>query len=153
MARWRPKTARYILGVCGMLGASVALAADTTLTITEVWARESPPAVTNGAAYMTITNRGPASDRLIAVSGDVAETIELHTHIREGSVMTMRRVEAIALPPGVQTVLQPGGLHMMLMGLKQPLVAGHRFPVRLRFERAGEITVDIPVRKPRELQQ
>jgi copper(I)-binding protein len=122
------------------------LAADTAMIkVQEPWARESPPTVTTGAAYMTLVNTGQAADRLVGASGEVSATVELHTHLMEGGMMKMRPVEAIEIKPGEPAVLKPGGLHLMLIGLKKPLVAGQTFPLRLRFEKAGEIPVAVKV--------
>ncbi|HYQ92489.1 MAG TPA: copper chaperone PCu(A)C, partial [Candidatus Competibacteraceae bacterium] len=115
--------------------------------IEQPWARETPPTVTNGAAYMTLLNRGDQPDRLLGVSGEVAKTIELHTHLMEGGQMKMRPVAAIEVKPGEPTVLKPGGLHIMLIDLKQPLVAGQHFPLTLNFEKAGKIPVEVTVTK------
>ena len=124
------------------------LAADTvTIKVEEPWARESPPTVTNGAAYMTLVNTGKEADRLVGASGEVSAAVELHTHLMEGGVMKMRPIEAIEVNPGEPTALRPSGLHIMLIGLKKPLVAGQTFPLRLRFEKAGEIPVEVTVRK------
>ena len=63
----------------------------------------------------------------------------------QGDVMRMREVNAIDLPAGKTVELKPGGLHIMLVGLKAPLKAGERFAMKLRFEKAGEVTIDVPV--------
>ncbi len=117
-----------------------------TIQIEAPWARESPPAAMNGAAYMTLINTGHEADRLLSVTGDVAATIELHTHLIENNVMKMRKVDAIEVAPGEPTKLKPGGLHVMLIGLKQPLAAGQTFPLTLKFEKAGETSVQVTVR-------
>lgn len=140
-------TALLALCVQGSVRVATMAAAETTLSVTGAWAYESPPTVTNGVAYLTVLNQGTAPDRLVGVAGAVSEAVELHTHVLEGSMMKMRRVEAVELRPGIPAVLQPGGDHIMLIGLKQPLVAGQTFPLRLRFEVAGEIGVDVNVRK------
>lgn len=127
---------------------SLAWAADpATVQIEQPWARETPPTVTNGAAYMTLLNRGDQPDRLLGVNGEVAKTIELHSHLMEGGQMKMRPVAAIEVKPGEPTVLKPGGLHIMLIDLKQPLVAGQHFPLTLNFEKAGKIPVEVTVTK------
>ncbi len=124
------------------------LAADTaTIKVEAPWARESPPTATNGAAYMTLVNTGKAMDRLVGASGDISATVELHTHLMEEGMMKMRPIKAIEVKPGKPATLKPGGLHIMLIGLKKPLIAGQTFPLRLRFEKAGEIPVDVTVRK------
>lgn len=114
------------------------------LTLDHPWARASAGPVANGAAFLLIENAGEA-DRLVAVGGDVAEHVELHTHEMEGDVMKMRRVEAVEVPAHGSAVLRPGSYHIMLLGLKQPLREGERFPLTLTFEKAGTITVEVAV--------
>lgn len=113
-------------------------------------ARESPPTVTNGAVYMTLTNQGKEPDRLLEASTEVAEKAELHAHLMEKGVMKMRPLEAIEVSPGEPTVLKPGGMHIMLIDLKEPLKAGQRFPLILQFDRTGEVSVEVMVLKPGE---
>ncbi|MDS4031517.1 MAG: copper chaperone PCu(A)C [Candidatus Contendobacter sp.] len=129
------------------LSASAFAADTTTIKVEKPWARESPPTVTNGAAYMTLVNTGKEADRLVGASGEVSATVELHTHLMEDGVMKMRPIKAIEVNPGEPAALRPGGLHIMLIGLKKPLAAGENFPLRLRFEKAGEIPVEVKVRK------
>jgi copper(I)-binding protein len=97
-----------------------------------------------GAGYLTIRNSG-AADRLLAASSPAAQRMELHTHLRDGDVMRMRPVADIPIPAQGVVTLQPGGLHLMLIGLTQALELGQRVPVTLRFERAGEVTVELSV--------
>jgi copper(I)-binding protein len=97
-----------------------------------------------GGGFLKLTNGGPA-DRLIAARSPASNTVELHTMRMEGDVMRMREVEAIELPAGQTVELKPGGLHLMLMGLKAPLKAGETVPVTLKFEKAGEVTVQLKV--------
>lgn len=109
------------------------------------WARATVGASPVGAAYLTIRNPGGA-DRLLSVSSPAAGRVELHEHRLEGDIARMRQVEAIDLPAGAAIEMQPGGLHVMLMGLKAPLAAGEPLMLTLRFERAGEVRATIPVR-------
>lgn len=97
-----------------------------------------------GGGFLKLTNGGPA-DRLVAASSPASKTVELHTMRMDGDVMRMREVEAIELPAGQTVELKPGGLHLMLMGLKAPLKAGDSVPVTLKFEKAGEVTVQLKV--------
>lgn len=113
------------------------------LTIDQPWARASVAA--NGAAYMTISTSGSAPDQLVAAASPVAGKVELHTHIVEGDVMRMRPVKAIEVNVGEPAVLKPGGLHVMLIGLKAPLKEGEKFPLTLTFTKAGTTTVDVAV--------
>ncbi|HJV06019.1 MAG TPA: copper chaperone PCu(A)C [Chromobacteriaceae bacterium] len=116
------------------------------LDVHHPWSRAMPEASPTGAAYMTLTNQGKSDDRLLAASSPRAQSAELHTHLNDHGVMRMRPVaDGIALPAGQQVKLAPGGLHIMLMGLKQPLKAGDHFPLTLKFEKAGSVTVDVQV--------
>lgn len=137
--------------VLGLAGAGSAVAHEVkagALTVDHPWARATAPGAPNGAVYFTLENEGAEADRLLGASGEVAERIELHEHIHEGGVMKMREVAGgIALPAKSEVAFAPGGLHMMLLGLKQPLAAGSTFPLRLRFERAGEVDVQVEVEK------
>lgn len=114
------------------------------LTISQGWSRAAGAGGT-GAGYLTITNRGRAADRLLAASSPASRGVELHTHVREGDVMRMRPVTAIEIPAGGTVTLQPGGLHLMLMGLAASLNQGETVPVTLRFERAGEVQVALAI--------
>ncbi|MGF1641593.1 MAG: copper chaperone PCu(A)C [Rhodospirillales bacterium] len=132
------------------LSAATAPAADATvgdITVAAPWARASAGPAANGAAFMTLNNAGTGADRLVAAAAEVAATVELHTHIREGDIMRMRAVEAIEVPAQGVTELKPGGLHVMLIGLKAPLKEGATFPLTLSFEKAGDVTVEVTVAK------
>lgn len=115
------------------------------LLVDHPWARASIGQAPNGAAYMTITTEGQETDRLVGVESDAANRVELHTHLMDNGVMKMRPVEAIEIAPGEPTLLQPGGLHVMLMGLKAPLRLGESFPMTLVFERAGRVEVEVKI--------
>lgn len=120
------------------------------LTIDHPWARASIGNAPNSAGYMVIKNDGSSSDTLESASSPVAAKTELHTHIKEGNIMKMRPVtEGVSVPANAETKFQPGGLHVMLMGLKQKLGEGDIFPVTLKFRKAGEVTVEFKVEKPK----
>jgi hypothetical protein len=115
-----------------------------SLTIEHAYARATAPGQPVGGAFMKIANGG-ADDRLLSVSATVARSVELHTMTMEGDVMRMRQVDAIAVPAGKTVELRPGGYHVMFLGLSAPLKVGERVPVTLKFERAGEVKVDLQV--------
>jgi copper(I)-binding protein len=117
------------------------------LRVDQPWARATPGQVPNGAVYLTLTNEGATADRLVGASSPTAKHAGLHSHSMEEGVMKMRPVKAMEVVPGSPTVLKPGGLHIMLMGLKAPLKEGERFPVTLTFERAGSLEVEVMVEK------
>lgn len=117
------------------------------LKIDGAWARATAGMARNGAAYMTIHNLGPVADRLVAASSPIAGTVELHAHLKDGDVMRMRPVAAVEIAPGEPAVLQPGGLHVMMLDLKASLKDGDSFPLTLTFEKAGKVTVSVDVRR------
>ncbi len=114
------------------------------IVITQPWSRAAMRGG-SGAAFLTLRNTGTAADRLLGASTPAAGRVELHSMVRDGDVMRMREQPAIDLPPGQEVVLRPGGLHVMLLGLTQPLDRGATLPLTLRFERAGEVTVQVAV--------
>lgn len=137
------------LAVLCLLAAPVptasAWAAEAALQVTGAWARATPPNAQAGAAFLTIANTGAEGDRLLAARAPVAKSVELHLHMDVGGIMQMRPVEAIDLRPGQTVTLEPGGLHVMLIGPTKPLKAGDSFPLTLVFEQAGELTVPVEV--------
>jgi copper(I)-binding protein len=96
---------------------------------------------------MEIHNAQPQADRLVAAGTDVAQTVELHETRMEGGMHRMQQVPSIEVPAGGKVELRPGGLHVMLIRLTTPLRVGDRFPLILRFERAGRLTVEVEVRE------
>lgn len=144
MPRIRPLLMIAILALCGTSFAAQA-AEVGKISIEQQWARATAPGANNGAAFMTLVNDG-ATDKIVAAAADVSDVVELHTHIKDGEVMRMRQVEAIEVTGGSTTALKPGGLHIMLIGLHQPLTEGDSFPLTLTFESGGEVVIDVPVR-------
>ena len=114
------------------------------MTIVHPYARATAPSQPTGVGYLKLVNKG-AADRLLAASSPVAASVEMHSMRLEGDVMRMREVAAIEVPAGRTVELKPGGLHLMFVGLKAPFVAGQSFALKLKFERAGEVTVDVRV--------
>lgn len=126
--------------------AGPALAAQERAPVIEsAWARASAGMAWTGAGFLTIRNEG-AADRLVGASAGVSRKVEIHTHVMDGAVMRMRRVDAVPVAASATTTLKPGGDHLMFVGLHAPLEEGGRFPVTLTFERAGAVTVTMEVR-------
>jgi copper(I)-binding protein len=109
----------------------------------------TPPTAAVAAVYLWITNNGGKADRLLAVSSAAAAKAEIHSSTMAQGVMQMRPVAALELPPGVTVKIEPGTLHIMLQGLKQPLVAGSVLPLSLEFRDAGMLLIQVPI-KPLE---
>ncbi len=115
------------------------------VTISEAYARASIGRAPNSGAYMMLTST--AEDRLVAAETPAAARAELHTHLMDNGVMKMRPVEGgIPVAPGAPTMLQPGGFHVMLMGLTGPMTEGETIDLTLTFEKAGKVTLQVPVR-------
>jgi copper(I)-binding protein len=127
-------------------GAVLAFAAFASLAQVRVegaWARPTVPGQQGGGGYLTLTS--PVADRLVGGSTPAAQRLELHTMSMQGDVMQMRQIDAIELPAGRKVELKPGGLHVMFIGIAQPLTLGSKVPVTLRFEKAGEVKVEFEV--------
>ncbi len=118
-----------------------------SIQIKHPWSRALPDVARNGAAYMTLVNNGTTADRLISASSPIAARVGFHRHAMEDEVMRMRPLEAIEVVPGQPSVLAPGGLHIMLMGLKEPLHKDKSFALTLNFEHAGSIELLVTVRE------
>lgn len=138
----------------GLIGAAIILiggiaAAETYSTgglqIGNPWARATPKGSTVTAGYLTITNKGPEADRLIGGSAAAASRFEVHDTVTEKGVARMRQVTSLEIKPGQTIELKPGGMHVMLMGLKQPLSKGQTVKGTLVFEKAGTIAVEFTV--------
>ena len=117
------------------------------ITIGHPWARATPGAVKNSAAFMEFDNKGTA-DKLISVTGDIAKDIQIHSMITEAGVMKMREIKSLDIPANGKAELKPGGFHVMLIGLKDGLKEGATFQLKLKFEKAGEVTVQVTAEKP-----
>lgn len=142
---------RVILGMAiGLpLAGGLPAGAVTMPEVEQPWARATATGQANGAAYLTIRN-GEAADRLTGAASSVAEHAELHEHTVDGQgIARMRPVAAVDLSAGEVVRLQPGGMHIMLVGLKEPLVQGTSFPLTLEFERAGPVKVAVQVESVR----
>ncbi len=117
------------------------------ITIGRPYARATAAGQPVGGGFMKFSNAG-GGDRLVSASADVSKSVELHMMKMEGDVMQMRQVEAIELAAGQTVELKPGGYHVMFIGLKAPLKAGDKFPLKLKFEKAGEVVVTVNVEAP-----
>ena len=146
-----------VLSACSLIGNQ-----ETGIVVQDAWIRamgihamdgESEPEVKamtgyNSAAYMVIRNESSINDKLLRVEGDVASAIEIHMSEMKEGVMRMYPVEFIEIPSNEMVELKPGGLHIMLIDVKQELQPGDKIPLVLVFEIAGKVPVDADVRVP-----
>lgn len=119
-----------------------------SLKIEHGYAMETRPGQPNGGAFIEVENRGKRVERLLSVTfpKTVSERGELHTMKHENGKMIMREVPKFEIPAGGKLRLQPGGDHMMLIGIKEPLKAGSTVKATLQFENAGKVDVDLTVK-------
>lgn len=121
--------------------------AESTITVTDAYARAGSPMAKAGAAFMVITNSAAEDDRLIGAASDIAMRTELHTHIAgaDGVMQMVHVPEGFVIPAGGSHELARGGDHVMFMGLKAPMQQGDVISLTLTFEKAGEVVIDVPV--------
>lgn len=132
----------------GWLHALILLAATPAfaqVAIDKPWARATAPGAKVAAGYMLVHNKSAAADRLVSASSPVAARVETHVHLNEGGVMRMREVQGYDIPAGGSFELKPGGAHLMFMGIRRPFKEGEKVPVKLKFEKAGEVDAEFHV--------
>jgi len=119
----------------------------TGIVVQDPFARPAP-AAGSGGAFMIIVNNTAQADRLVSAQSPAAMMVELHETVNEGGVMKMvHQPQGFEVPARGRVELKPGGKHVMLMGLKNALEAGQTIQITLKFEKAGEMTIDVPVRE------
>ena len=122
--------------------------ATGNLVIGHPWSRPTASGMSVGVAYLSITNNGALEDTLIAARTPVAARVEFHRTRFEDGMARMRPAGAVIIAAHATVSAEPGGLHLMLVDLAAPLVAGTSVPLVLQFKTAGEITVQLKVESP-----
>lgn len=117
------------------------------VTARDAWVREAPAGRAVTGVFLTLQNAGTAARTLVSGRASVGDTLELHEMKRENGMMRMAPVPGIAIPAGATVELRPGGLHLMLFGLKKPLVAGDTVRVQLMLDDKTTVEVAAPVRR------
>src|SRR6516164_6871003 len=145
--KWLPYLATALLLALFVSGETHAQMSMNTITVEQAWARATPGGARTGAAYMTLMNSGASADRLLSATTPVADQVQFHRETDDNGVSRMREVHNVELSPGGKIIFKPGEMHMMIVGLKQPLKEGQTFPLALQFEKAGHIDVNVPIQK------
>ena len=121
--------------------------AQNTIVVERPWARATPVGARTGVVYVTLFNNGSSSDSLVSAATPVADQVQFHSATEENGVSRMREMRTVDVTPGAKVAFSPGGLHIMVVGLKQPLKEGKTFPLTLNFEKAGKVDVTVPIEK------
>lgn len=137
-----------LLGLTLLLGgpARAETAADA-VTVGDPHVREVLPGQSNSASFMILENTSDRAHALQRAESPAAKTVELHTHTLDGGMMRMRPVDRVPLPAGETVRFEPGGLHLMWIGLVRPLTSGEEVPLTLFFEDGSQRELTVPVRK------
>lgn len=136
---------RFLLLIPLALTASLAQAAG--MKIENAWARPTVPGLDVGVVYLRIDNRGGKADRLLSIRTPVATGAAVHRTIIENDIARMRPVSVLHVGANEVVMLEPSGLHIMLFGLKKPLVKDQSFPLELVFEVSGKVKATVTVRE------
>jgi len=136
---------RFLLALSFLLALALpALAQELPIRIADPKARPTAPGGT-GVVYMTVINHADADDDLTGMSTPIADKAEMHRSVTKNGVTSMEAVADLPIKAHGNAAFEPGGLHIMLTGLKQPLKVGDSFPLQLRFAKVGAITVTVSV--------
>jgi copper(I)-binding protein len=130
--------------VVSLSSLSIAQGPANSIKVENAYAFATAPGQPVAGGFLKIDNKG-AADKLVSASSPVAGEVQLHEMAMDGNVMKMLQLKDIAVPAGGSVELRPGSLHLMFMKLKAPLVAGQTISVKLRFAKAGDLEVNMPV--------
>ncbi|MGH8737297.1 MAG: copper chaperone PCu(A)C [Burkholderiales bacterium] len=139
------KRDRWLVLCAALLAGTAWAQTQGNLEIDQAWARATPPGASVGGGYVTVRNAGAAADKLIGASSPAADHVELHVMSIYNGIMRMRQAPSFEVPAHGELMLKPGGKHLMFLDLKRPFKAGERVPVELRFEKAGQVEVQLEV--------
>ena len=128
-----------------LAGLFLAFSSQAQVQIEKPWARATAPGAKVAGGYLLIRNAGAAADRLVSASSPAAAKVELHVHINDNGVMKMREVPGYDVPAKGSFELKPGGAHLMFTDIKRPFREGEKLPVKLKFEKAGEVSAEFHV--------
>ena len=138
-------------GIAAFLGVTllpaIALSAQTaTVTVRDVWVREAAAGRPTTAAFLVLENKGDVVRALLRGTASVGDTLELHEMKRDNGMMRMSPVARIEIPAHGEVALRPGGLHLMIFGLKAPLTVADTVALTLTFDDGKTLSLKAPVR-------
>ena len=119
---------------------------DNGIEVRDAWVRPGAEKMAT-ALYFTVENKSDSPDTLYEGESDVSSIIQIHETFSQGDMMGMREIKALVVNPGSETILEPGGTHIMVMKLKRDLIKGDTTKFILHFKRAGEIHITAEVKE------
>jgi copper(I)-binding protein len=142
-----PVIVAFLLAAAFGAQAHAQASGQSAIHVDNPWARATPAGAKIGAVYLTLMNHGSSGDRLLSATTPVAEKVQFHSVSEDNGISRMREMRTVEVAPGAVVSFNPGGMHIMVVGLKQPLKEGQTFPLTLTFEKAGKEEVSVPVAK------
>ena len=142
---------RSAAALAAMLLAAAATAAAQGIAVREAWVREAAAGRAVTGAFLILANPGDKPVALVRGAASVGDTLELHEMVRDNGMMKMSPVQRIQVPAKGETALRPGGLHLMIFGLKKPLVPGDTVRLTLTFDDGSRVQVAAPVRAMQQM--
>lgn len=142
----KPPQLIFALLISSLLSLSAPFVNAQSVQIKDAFARATHPGQSVGGGYLTIENPNTSADKLMSVTYVKASSVQIHEMKMEGDKMIMRDIGSLVIPAKSKVELKPGGYHLMLMGLKEPLNDGEVLAITLQFEKAGKVDVSMPVR-------
>ncbi len=137
----------YLSAAALGLTLSFPVLATDGISVENGWTRATPPGAVNSATYVTVINAGDESRRIVAAYSNAVKEVQLHTVIDDNGLMKMRQVQEIEVPAGAAVELKSGGLHIMMLGVIEPLREGQSIDLELEFANGERVEFVSPVRK------
>jgi hypothetical protein len=134
----------FVLVIALLLTLSACSSSPGDIEVHNAWVRPTAKGE-NAAVYLSLHNHSSTGDELIGASSNVADSVELHESMMENDVMRMHRVDSVPLAADEEIMLEPGGLHIMLIGLKQDLALGEHIGVVLHFKNHEDIAIEVHI--------
>ncbi|MBT5330203.1 MAG: copper chaperone PCu(A)C [Porticoccaceae bacterium] len=135
-----------LLVLLGLSSICTGLSAQPELSWSAGHANALIPGQSVSAGYLSITNAGDEDDRLISLSTEAAAMVQVHESAMSDGMMTMRHIESLLIPAGETIEFQPGGLHLMIMGVDQEAFSSDSIDLQLSFESGAVLSVSLPIK-------
>lgn len=136
-----------VMSILALLLISITSYAADSVSVMNPYVRAVPAGQPNSAAFMMLKNTSNQDRAIVNARSSASKVVELHTHKKEGGMMRMRQIEKIVVKANSKTVLKPGGLHIMFIGLKQSFKAGNKVDLELEFDNGEKIMLTAPIKK------